>query len=290
MLAYSPEHGRALFYAPVRISSPSFSIIVCTRNRSTRLAACLDALVAAMKAAPGVKAELIVVDNASTDETPDVLLTWLKRQDVYAFAVHAPQPGLSRARNIGLARASGDVIVMTDDDCIMEPDYLIQATKCHIRRYLVGGKVTLGDPMDAPVSIRLGNEPQVYDGRRKPSGFVIGANMTFHRDIVGEIGGFDERLGAGTKLPAGEDSDFVFRAWRAGFPVSYDPRLVVRHFHGRRDAAEVQRLVDGYAYADGGLYRKHMLTGWPLRYMAQAAKMGRWKTLRRVALGMLASR
>ncbi len=266
----------------------SFSVIVCTRNRAGKLTASLDAIVAAMKAAPQVKAELIVVDNGSTDETPDVLLAWMKGQKLYTFAVHAPEPGLSRARNAGLAHASGDVIVMTDDDCVMAPDYLVEASRLHTSPAVIGGRVVLGDPADLPVSIRLGDEPQVYDGRRKASGFVIGANLSFHRSISEKLGGFDERFGAGARFPAAEDSDFIFRAFLAGYPVRFQPELVVAHFHGRRDKAVTDALVAGYSLSEGALYAKHLMTGRPLRYLLQYARARRWRDLYFIARGMIA--
>lgn len=242
-----------------------------------------------MQAAPRVRCELVVVDNGSMDETPALLAGWAARQEVKVVLANEPAKGLSRARNKGLYVSDGEVIIMTDDDCVMQADYIQQAARFHKHPYLIGGKVLLGDEMDLPISIRLGDEPAQYDGRRKPSGFVIGANLTFHRWVAEAIGGFDEDFGAGSKYPAGEDSDFLFRAWLKGFIVRYEPQLVVRHFHGRRDQAEATRLTAGYSRADGALFRKHLHTLMPLRYLAQYAKATRWRDLRLVVAGMIAA-
>lgn len=265
-----------------------FSIILCTRNRASRLTAALDAIVVAMKASTW-PCELIVVDNGSTDQTATVLADWISRQEVPARSIVEPVAGLSRARNAGVRVAGGDVIIMTDDDCIMSPDYMVQVRELYWQEAVIGGAVYKGDPEDKPVSILSDHLERNYDGRRKPSGFVIGANMTFSRSVFDRIGPFDEQLGAGTRFAGGEDSDFIFRAWRAGIPVKYRPQIFVHHFHGRRTKEEVDKLVHGYALADGAIYAKHFLTLRPLRYLAIAAKMGRFRDIRLALQGMAMS-
>jgi glycosyltransferase involved in cell wall biosynthesis len=91
------------------------SLIVCTRNRAARLADFV-ACVASLDAPPGGW-ELVLVDNASTDSTPLLLEQFAKSAPFSVQCVHAPLPGLSSARNAGLARARGDILAFTDDDC-----------------------------------------------------------------------------------------------------------------------------------------------------------------------------
>jgi len=80
------------------------SLIVCTRNRAARLPEFL-ARVAALEAPPGGW-ELIVVDNGSTDATPEVLDRFARSAPFPTRCVRAPDPGLSRARNTGLAEVT----------------------------------------------------------------------------------------------------------------------------------------------------------------------------------------
>jgi glycosyltransferase involved in cell wall biosynthesis len=142
------ENGRALPMVPHRLQDPMFSVIVCTRNRAGKLKACLDAIATAMAAAPRVRSELIVVNNGSEDDTAEVLARWAGEQSVKVILTREPAKGLSKARNKGLAQSSGEVIIMTDDDCVMQADYLQQAARFHKHPYLIGGKVLLGDEQD----------------------------------------------------------------------------------------------------------------------------------------------
>ena len=121
-----------------------------------------------------------------------------------------------------------------------------------------GGRVELGDPADLPFTIKCDDEPARMAELTHPAGFIMGANMTMRRDVVGRIGLFDERFGAGAPFHAAEDTDYVYRAYRAGIPVEYVPDMAVRHFHGRRTEQSIARLNHGYQVGNGALYAKHV--------------------------------
>jgi hypothetical protein len=84
------------------------------------------------------------------------------------------------------------------------------------------------------------------------------------RSVVELVGYFDTRFGAGQAIGAAEDTDFVYRACRAGVPVLYDPSIVIFHHHGRREVAQVKQLQNIYSLGDGALYAKHGLWDWQL--------------------------
>ncbi|MGH9373765.1 MAG: glycosyltransferase family 2 protein, partial [Vicinamibacterales bacterium] len=84
------------------------SLIVCTRNRAARLPDFL-ACIASLEAPPGGW-ELVLVDNASTDSTPLLLDQFARGAPFPVQCVQAAAPGLSRARNTGLAHARGDIL------------------------------------------------------------------------------------------------------------------------------------------------------------------------------------
>ncbi|NQX94547.1 MAG: glycosyltransferase family 2 protein [Erythrobacter sp.] len=103
------------------MARPKVSIVVCTRNRGKPLREMMDSLVA-MNVPEPLEWELVMVDNGSTDDTPEII-------DSYAdllplIHVREDQAGLSFARNRGVATASGDYIVWTDDDVRVKPDWL----------------------------------------------------------------------------------------------------------------------------------------------------------------------
>ena len=81
---------------------PDISLIVCTRNRAKSLRMCLNSIEQAAAANPAIQAELIVVNNASTDSTATLLQDWQQSTSVPCKVVVAEQSGLSNARNCGL--------------------------------------------------------------------------------------------------------------------------------------------------------------------------------------------
>lgn len=240
---------------------PLVSVVVSTRNRSARLSACLDSIrAAALKA--GVPVEAVIVDNGSTDDTREVLRAWAAAASHLAVTpLFEPRPGTSHARNTGIAAARGQIVVFTDDDCRLAPDFISTAVKL-VRtgppRSLFGGRVLLGDPADLPFTIRLEEKTDQLLGDTHPGGFLLGCNMVASREALDRIGPFDPLFGPGASTRAAEDTDFIYRAAIAGLPVLYVPSLVVFHHHGRRDPRDLARLYEGYNIGNGALYAKHM--------------------------------
>lgn len=236
------------------------SIIICTRNRSTALRRTLLAL-AAMNVPPMVSHEVIVVDNASSDETKAVIQA--AGATLPVRYLHEGRPGLGRARNAGLAQAAGRLIFMTDDDCVVQPDWLEAGLRLIAEnpRQVIGGRVDLHDTRDLPITIKTEGAAASLDSIGPLFGFLHGCNMIFGRLVVDAIGPFDPLLGAGTKCRGAEDTDFVYRALKAGVAVRYCPDLRIAHDHGRRDPADGQRLEQGYRVSIGALTLKHLLRG-----------------------------
>jgi glycosyltransferase involved in cell wall biosynthesis len=236
------------------------SLLLCTRNRCTGLDATLASITRAVAAAPGLGVEVVIVDNGSTDATPVRLAAWRADQSFPVTLLHEPQPGLSRARNRALAAVRGRIVAMTDDDCVLHPDYLGRLAACFAGlkgAAIVGGRILPGDPADLPVTVKLEDHPMIAAPGSFPGGFVMGANLAMTADVIARTGPFDERFGAGAPFVAAEDTDFLFRALGLGIAVRYDPRFTVDHHHGRRDEATVARLLAGYSFGDGALYAKH---------------------------------
>lgn len=238
------------------------SLLVCTRDRAAALARCLDAIaVAAGRADAPV--ELVLVDNGSSDNTSALVSDWAASNSALDVTiVDEPVPGLSRARNAGLARARYDIVAMTDDDCLVREDYFARVLEKYVSDptpRIIGGRVELGDPMDLPITIKTDREPRLYRSGSRPGGFIMGANFTMHREVVDKLGPFDERFGAGGTFKAAEDTDYIVRADLAGYRVEYSPDFVVDHYHGRRGAGDAMKLSEGYYFGDGALYAKHLL-------------------------------
>lgn len=237
------------------------SLLICTRNRSSSLGTTLASVAHAVAQAPDTAVEVILVDNGSSDDTPDVLASWRAEQAFPVRLVREDRPGLAAARNAGLAWVRGRIIAMTDDDCVLHADYfaaLVRAFGEAPGPAVIGGRILLGDPRDLMVTVKLEDHPMIADPRGFPGGFVMGANLAFGADVLALVGPFDERFGAGAPFVAAEDTDFLFRATGLGIPLRYDPRMTVDHHHGRRDTREERQLLTGYSFGDGALYAKHL--------------------------------
>jgi glycosyltransferase involved in cell wall biosynthesis len=235
------------------------SLIICTRNRCEQLVRCFETVQRIEFEQPW---ELIVVNNGSTDATAIVIQEFIKTASFPVRQVLEPKPGLANARNAGVATASGEILVFTDDDCYPASDFLSRVWSAFRDPSLgyVTGRILLHDPADLPIAIQDFDIPVTFRGKSfiHPGG-VQGANMAFHREVLGKIGGFDPLFGAGSLFPA-EDLDAASRASAAGWKGQYCPDIVVRHHHGRK-ASDAALMWKSYGLGIGACYMKLLLRG-----------------------------
>lgn len=240
----------------------TISLILCTKNRADLLPEAVRSIEQASAKVTGA-VELLIVNNGSTDRTAEVLKTILSETSVSVRSFIEERPGLSRAKNLAIAHAIGDIIAFTDDDCRLHPDYFIDL----LRHYSAdagpvvrGGRVELGDENDLPFTIKLEDKASIYAFPVHPGGFAPGCNLTMAREVIDLIGGFDEEFGPGGPFVAAEDTDLVFRAYKAGITVCYVPDMITYHFHGRRAHADIFSLNRNYQIGNGALHVKHGIT------------------------------
>lgn len=239
-------------------TGPQITLVICTRNRAKKLDAFFASLMRLRCDAPW---NLVIVDNGSTDDTAQRLKTFAATFPQPVTLVTEPRPGLGRARNSGWRATRAPVVAFTDDDCYPEPDYLNHVLAVYADEAVgfSGGRILLHDPTDARITIYEHTEAQTYPAESFIAvGVLQGANMSFRRQALEDINGFDDNLGAGT-LFATEDADAELRALAAGWIGRYDPRSVVYHHHGRKPGPEVDRLSQGYDSGRGAYYMKCIL-------------------------------
>lgn len=245
------------------------SIIVCTRDRCTRLKALLASVAEAHGAS---ELDLIVVDDGSRDATAATVRAFARSADFPARLLQQPGRGLAAARNRGLREARGDLLVFLDDDCVVSRAYFKDVAARYAGEsgpVLRGGRVELGDPADAPVTIKTSPNIERLGAHGDPGGFILGCNMTVNRAGACKIGAFDERFGAGGLLRSAEDTDYVLRALLAGVKVEYVPDMTVYHHHGRRSLEAVGGVHRNYGIGNGALTMKHAFRApwlWRSRY------------------------
>ena len=203
----------------------SFSVIIPTRARPTSLAACLEAL--SNLDYPRDRFEVIVVDDGSEKPPYDVVRSFTDRLDVVLLT--QPHAGPAAARNTGAARAKGDFLAFTDDDCTPASDWLraLAARFAQAKDVAVGGRIinALPDnPYATASQLIVDIVYAYYNADPDRARFVASNNLAIAKDLYQTVGGFD------SSFPfASEDRDLCDRWLQNGYRLTYAPEVVVRH-------------------------------------------------------------
>lgn len=207
---------------------PTFSIIIPTYARPQQLTACLQAL--AQLEYPCERFEVIIVDDGS--EVPlDVLVKPFAPQ-LNVTVIRQSHAGPATARNTGAARATGQFLAFTDDDCAPAPDWLhtLAMRFAQTPEDAVGGQILNALP-DNPYStasqLVVSYIYTYYNAVPTQAQFCTSNNLTVPADRFRTIGGFD------TTFPyaAAEDREFCARWLHTGYKMTYAPEVVVYHAH-----------------------------------------------------------
>lgn len=207
------------------LSSPNVSIVICTRNNAESLGITLRAF-QQMQIPKEWNLELIIVDNASIDQTADVVKhTALGFRIKYYFE---PEKGLSKARNAGLSAACGEVILFTDDDVVPCDDWIEKMARPLLTHQCdaITGRISLANHL-----IRPWMQP-MHDAwlaaARVVSVELVGACMGIHRRVLERVPGFDTELGAGA-LGFAEETLFSNQLRAAGYSLKLIEEPCVNH-------------------------------------------------------------
>jgi glycosyltransferase involved in cell wall biosynthesis len=211
------------------------SIIICTRNRADILRPTLEAL-GQVTVPEGWTAELLVVDNGSTDHT-QMVASKIRLSNMAVRYLHESKPGQCQARNTGMSASQGEIIIFTDDDVRPARDWLekmagpMLAGSCDA----VVGAIRAAECLHRPwmtsfhkvwVTIPAGTADSVPE--------LVGANMGFRRLVLERVPAFDTELGPGS-MGFGDDTLFSWQLGEAGFRLRRIPdALVVHHFEATR--------------------------------------------------------
>jgi GT2 family glycosyltransferase len=220
--------------SPVPVVGPRTSVVICayTERRWDDIVAAVASVRAQTR--PPARTILVVDHNPRLLERAQAAFPGLR------VVPNTGWQGLSDARNTGVSHAIGDVVAFLDDDARAEPDWL----ECLASRYSnpsvvgVGGAATpvwpgqrprwLPPEFDWVVGCSFVGMPNVSTPVRN----LIGANMSFRRDVFGTVGGFTDGLGRVGSRPLGcEETELGIRLrqWRPGAQLVYEPAAVVRH-------------------------------------------------------------
>jgi len=228
---------------------PAVSVVVCTHDGAETLEECL----AGVEALDYPDFELIVVLDGCRDASAEMARAH------GAIMRETQHRGLGHARNVGIETARGEIVAFLDDDAYPDRDWLLYVADL-MRR---GDYAAVGGPNIPPqddgfvaacVAAAPGGPIHVLVSDQEAE-HVPGCNMAFRRDVLEQIGCFDERFRV-----AGDDVDICWRLQKAGHRLGFSAGAVV--MHRRRDSVRrYLRQQYGYGKAEAILERK-----WPSRY------------------------
>ena len=242
-------HGDGPMTSRVKLPSyPKASVIVCSYNGGKTLDRCLSSL----KVINYPDYEVVLVDDGSTDDTPEIAARhpWVQN-------IRQENKGLSFARNVGAHASKGDVIVYTDSDCMADPDWLYYL----IGTLLSGNFAGVGGPNISPpaenwvqacVSAAPGGPSHVLL-TDVVAEHIPGCNMAFHRWAFDQVGGFDHEY-----RKAGDDVDFCWRLQQSGGVIAFSPAAIVWHYR-RFTLKAFRKQQEGYGEAESMLRFQHLV-------------------------------
>lgn len=267
---------------------------ICTWNRARFLADTLSVL-SEVEAPPELRWELIVVDNASTDRTPEAIMEWAGRLPIRM--VREARQGLSHARNAALAAARGRYIIWTDDDVHVARNWLVayaDAFRRHPEAGFFGGPVRPmfeGSPppwlargfesISGAYAVRdFGSAEIPLDGDHLP----FGANMAFRLDLARRHP-YDPTLGRrGPTMLHGEESQVMEAVLAEGTAGWWVPEAAVDHLipRERQTLGYLRRYFRGVGAT---LSRMHGLPAGRARFLGAPAWL--WLSTARGGVGLV---
>ena len=203
------------------MSGPAFvSVIIPVFNDLDGLRGCLEAL--ARQTYPAERVELLVVDNASSED-----LSGVTREFERVRLLREERPGSYHARNCGLEAARGDVIAFIDADCVPTPDWIRAGVEAVAKEEvgLAAGRVELcfRDP-EHLTAVELHESRYAFrQASYAQDNFGATANVFTRRSVLEKVGGFDG------SLKSGGDKEWGNRIHRHGFQVVYAADACVLH-------------------------------------------------------------
>jgi cellulose synthase/poly-beta-1,6-N-acetylglucosamine synthase-like glycosyltransferase len=272
------------------------TVLICTRNRRRLLIETLESL-ACMSVPAGWRCEVLIVDNASTDDTRQSVLDRIPSYPLSLRYLCEPTPGKSNAMNTGIAAANGTVLACTDDDVRVTVNWLQTACQPLLddrcEHTYTGGPVrpiwsgpcpdwfprTASNLWGTIAILDYGPQPFVFEDQHK---VPLGANFAIRRDLIERVGGFVPALGRSTtRTMLGQELPELFRRARAaGARGLYVPEMEVFHHipAGRLTPSYCRRWWFGKGVSRARVDRMHPLTelGVDLRRTRHVARVPRF--------------
>lgn len=247
--------------------STGLTVAICCHNSRERLPQVLSHLARQQNAA-GLQWEIIVIDNASTDDTAAVALSaWRGNTVVPLRVIHEPRLGLTFARYRALDEARYNIVSFVDDDNWVCPEFVKQALEIMVNNLNVGacgGDIEAVHEVAAPYwfdrfkeSYAVGSQGQLPGDITWERGTLFGAGMTIRKSAFQQIRSqgfhFNNIDRRGAALSSGADGELCYALRLAGWNVWYEPNLKLRHFlpKQRLEWNYIRRLWRGFGISLG---------------------------------------
>lgn len=244
-------------------AAEAISLTIGTRDRADHLARYLLPSLEPFLAAGH---PIVVVDQSVDDATERLV------RGVPGLRYLRSEPGISRARNVGLRAAETPYVAFTDDDVTLPPRWLGEIVR--IFKETPDAGAVCGRGVTSAGALLPGVRPGVYRWPKNPFGLGHGFNVAFRRAVFDEVGLFDEEFGGGAQYLAGEDTDMLYRVMKAGWRVVCSDDITVVH-HNWRSPREEVRLHRGYGIGAGAQVARHLAAGDRTIIRIAAIEMGR---------------
>jgi glycosyltransferase involved in cell wall biosynthesis len=221
------------------------SVVIPARDAAATIERCLAAL-----AEQTVKpSEVIVVDDGSSDETPEIA------RRMGAVVLTQDHGGAGAARNRGARAARGELLLFTDADCAPVADWVERLTEALYRDGVVAARgVTMsGQPEPAARFAQLEYDEKYRQlARHESVDLVATYSAAYRRDEFWRFGGFDEGFLGATS----EDQELSFRLADEGLQIAFVPQAAVEHHHHTSMRSYVRRKF-WIGYAKARIGRRH---------------------------------
>lgn len=208
------------------------TIQLCTYNRAGLLARVLDACFE--QTIPESSYEVVLVDDGSTDATPETIERARRHATCEFTVVTQPNSGLAKGRNAGIERARGGRIIFIDDDVLPLPNFVAEhlaAADRHSGAIVRGGAIEVENVDDLP--------PPIWSIKNYSGNYFWTTNVSVPLETIRRIGGFDESFSE----YGWEDIDVGLRLRAAGVRAVFRPQALVFHVKPRPTAESVERMV-----------------------------------------------
>ncbi|MBN2374686.1 glycosyltransferase [bacterium] len=236
-----------------------FSLIIPTCNRPKGISRTIEFIMAnTMK-----PFETIVVDQSDDDET-EAIVKGLQGADMCIRYIRDRKKGLSRAKNIGIGSATGDILIFLDDDGYTGKDWLEEMARAFEDKRFDAG-IVFGRVLPVYEEKNTSWEmPErwryllpAYDQgdrleRMAEDSLPGGGNTAIPREVFDRVGGYREELGVNFSKDAqlyGEDSEFALRVKKAGYDLVYNPGAIL--YHPVQMSRQNQGFLNRRLYAEG---------------------------------------